>query len=140
MTREEAEGKTVMGGEQVEVSDLISRQAAIKLIEDNSYLIKHNLNDVEKGMTLTGIKQALEFLPSVQPEQKTGRWVTQFDGTLHYCSECGWALMDTESGDLPYMGIDYHRSNEERWTCCPGWCEELMNYCPNCGAKMEGVK
>lgn len=83
-------------------------------------------------------KQAIEKqMSSIQPKQKTGRWITRFDGTLHYCSECGWALMDTESGNPPYMGIDYHRSNKERWTCCPGWCEELMNYCPNCGAKME---
>lgn len=50
--------------------NLISRQAAIEFIKNNSYTIKHNRNDVEKGMTLYGIIQALEYLPSVQP--KTG--------------------------------------------------------------------
>lgn len=89
--------------------DLISRQAAIDLIENNSYLIKHNLNDVEKGMTLTGIKQALEFLPSVQPEQKTGRW----SNAVKYCGE----FVCTNCNMLCY-------TNEYR-------------YCPNCGAKME---
>lgn len=116
------------------MDDLISRQAAIECLKTKIAEIFFK-ETAEKN-----VEKWLNELPTVQPEQKTGRWVTQFDGTLHYCSECGWALMDTESGDLPYMGIDYHRSNEERWTCCPEWCEELMNYCPNCGAKMEGVK
>ena len=110
--------------------DLISRQAAI---DDAHSQIWYRLNPNIKER----IDTWLVNLPSAQPAQETGRWVTKFDGTLHYCSECGWALMDTESGDPPYMGIDYHRSNEERWTCCPGWNEWLMNFCPNCGAKME---
>lgn len=96
--------------------DLISRQAAIKLIEDNSYLIKHNLNDVEKGMTLTGIKQALEFLPSVQPEQKTGRWIhdEEHQGDIH-CSLCDEIIVvDDES-----------------------WANAYFRFCPYCGARME---
>lgn len=64
-----------------------------------------------------------------------GKWIEK--GGLHYCSNCGWALMDSEGGEPPYMGTDYHRSNPERWTCCPGWNEWLMNYCPNCGANMR---
>lgn len=110
--------------------DLISRQAAI---DDAHSQIWYQLNPNMKER----IDTWLVNLPSAKPAQETGRWVTKFDGTLHYCSECGWALMDTESGVPPYMGIDYHRSNEERWTCCPGWNEWLMNFCPNCGAKME---
>ena len=68
---------------------------------------------------------------------KRGKWIEKNGGRIHYCSECGWALMDTEGGDIPYMGIDYNRDNPERWTCCPGWREDLMNYCPCCGADMR---
>lgn len=71
-------------------------------------------------------------------KKKNGKWITRPENHLHYCSECGWALMDTESGEPPYMGIDFHRSNSERWTCCPGWSEWLMNYCPSCGSEMKG--
>ena len=61
--------------------DLISRQAAIDLIRENCYLVRLFSNSIEEGMTLTGIEQALNVLPTVQP--KTGRWF----GTV--CSACG---------------------------------------------------
>lgn len=119
------------------VGDCISRQAAIDFIKDHSYPVRYDSNSIEQGMTITGIEQALNEVPTVQPEQKTGWWETRSEGSLHYCSECGWALMDTESGEPPYMGTDFNRSNEERWNCCPGWCGWLMNFCPNCGARMD---
>lgn len=61
------------------------------------------------GMTSLLIAGNLRRLPPVTPQQKTGRWI--FDKILdkhYYCSEC------------KSMGVDY-------------W-----DYCPNCGAKMEG--
>lgn len=117
-------------------NDTISRQAALYELHLLSIeALRKQRRDYGALIDICSYK--IKSLPTAIPEQKTGRWITRFDGTLHYCSECGWALMDTESGNPPYMGIDYHRSNKERWTCCPGWCEELMNYCPNCGAKME---
>ena len=51
--------------------------------------------------------ECIKGMPSVTPQQKTGRWI--FDEILdkhYYCSEC------------KSMGVDY-------------W-----DYCPNCGAKM----
>lgn len=89
--------------------DLISRQAAIELIKNNSYTIIHNLNDVEKGMTLYGIIQALEYLPSVQ--QKTGHWIEEA-GDLR-CSGCEFLITDEY-----YLGKGVA--------------------CPNCGARMKG--
>lgn len=101
--------------------DLISRQAAIELIKNNSYTIIHNLNDVEKGMTLYGIIQALEYLPSVQP--KTGHWICDYKGDHvadYHCSECGRQL-----------GFAFSTQNKKilggRW-----------KYCDVCGAKMKG--
>lgn len=88
--------------------DLISRQAAIDFIKDHSYPVRYDSNSIEQGMTLTGIEQALNEIPIVQPEQKMGEWVYgEFD--IPHCSICGHDVM-------PNM---------------------VSPYCPNCGAKME---
>lgn len=54
--------------------DLISRQAAIDFIKDHSYPVRYDGNSIEQGMTVTGIEQALNEMPSIHPKQKTGRW------------------------------------------------------------------
>lgn len=62
-------------------------------------------------LSMGQVVKGIHALPSVQPKQKTGHWI--FDEILdkhYYCSEC------------KSMGVDY-------------W-----DYCPNCGAKMEGDK
>lgn len=93
-------------------NDLISRQAAIDFIKDHSYPVRYDGNSIEQGMTVTGIEQALNEMPSIQPKQKTGRW--EHDGG-HFanrwiCSQCGYKF--------------YFEKSEAK-------------YCPNCGAKME---
>lgn len=90
--------------------DLISRQAAIDFIKDHSYPVRYDRTSIEQGMTLTGIEQALNEIPIVQPEQKTGRWILNKHTDTVLCSQCGKCY-----------GDEY-------------------NYCPNCGAKMEDVK
>ena len=60
----------------------------------------------------------LEELPSVKPEQKVGRWIERedaFGDTFYNCSACG-----------------------EMWSTIDGnpW-DNGMDYCPNCGAKMQ---
>ena len=62
------------------------------------------------------IRSAIEELE----ERKTGRWIEKdgWDGDVYYdCSACG-----------------------ESWTTIEGtpW-DNAMNYCPHCGAKMEGA-
>ena len=57
-------------------------------------------------------------LKALKQEPKTGHWIKKdgFDGDVYYdCSECG-----------------------ESWTTVEGtpW-QNGMNYCPNCGARME---
>lgn len=67
--------------------DLISRQAAIKAIED--------LQDCYNGFSDTYDKAciigALEEVPSAQPERKTGKWiiVTDSRGQHAECQYCG---------------------------------------------------
>ena len=109
--------------------DLISRQA---VIDDAHRQIWYRMNLSMKER----IDKWLSELPSVQPEQKTGRWITK-GKDLHYCSECGWVLLNSMNGERYGMGFDFHRQNPERWEAWIGWQEQLMNYCPNCGAKME---
>ena len=92
--------------------DLISRQAAIDFIKEHSYPVRYDNTSIEQGMTVTGIEQALNEMPSIQPKQKTGRW--EHDGG-HFanrwiCSQCGYKF--------------YFEKSEAK-------------YCPNCGAKME---
>lgn len=84
----------------------------------------------------TLLESVLQDMPSAQPKRGPARWIKSAGGA-HYCSLCGWALMDDQEGNPPIMGINFHRTNSERWTCCPGWNDWLMNYCPNCGAQME---
>ena len=62
----------------------------------------------------TGFEQILydiEQMPSVTPQPKTGHWIRQTDDYHDYyeCEHCGIAV-----------GLD-----------------DIKNYCPNCGAKME---
>lgn len=88
-------------------NDLISRQAAISFIENVPYIKSHqNMGDL--------IKEWLEQIPTVQPEQKTGHWIT--DGVDYRCSACGF-----EIDDEYYLG------------------EGIA--CPNCGTFMpDGLK
>ena len=97
------------------MDDLISRQAAIDFIKDHSYPVCYDRTSIERGMTLTGIEEALNEIPIVQPEQKTGRW--EHDGgkfaNRWICSQCGYKF--------------YFEKSEAK-------------YCSNCGAKMEDEK
>lgn len=70
-------------------------------------------------------------------KQKKGNWIEE-SRSLHYCSECGWALMDGPGGEPPFIGMEFNRANRERRYVSAGWIESEMNYCPNCGADMRG--
>ena len=58
----------------------------------------------------------VEFVKaSAQPEQKVGKWLLYGRGTAK-CSQCGIVYIDAYDDD------------------------RCFNYCPNYGAKMEGIK
>ena len=97
------------------MSDLISRQAAIKYLMTNMNWYDEDGYESDDDYKRECITELINGVPSAQPERKTGRWIPHEDEDgEHYgdkCSECGeWYVM-------PYG---------------------KTNFCPNCGADMRG--
>jgi len=94
------------------MSDYINREDAERFIERHCYPIVHDINSHEQGMTITGIKQALDEIPSADVKPvRHGHWIRQsVHGLFVKCSECG------------------------------GKSVAESDYCSDCGAKMDGVK
>ena len=98
--------------------DYISRQAVI----DELNRLKNDTTPISdtKDFACNHILTFVEKLPSIQPKPKTGHWEWgQYDsnpeiGNFH-CSECN------------FMPASFN------------WASKHLNYCPNCGAKMEGT-
>lgn len=97
------------------MNDSISRQQAIRL-----YCREHCGWEPEKcplkfeqdGTEECSVVRFLKELPSVQPEQKHGRWVKYKN--WYACSECGKEMFFA------------------------GTYDESQHYCYNCGARMDG--
>ena len=69
---------------------------------------------------INGVEEVLRSLPSAQPERAEGYWIRR-DCCLDVeckCSACGYK--------------DFVSPHDTYWF--------KRNYCPNCGAKMKGVK
>ena len=91
------------------MGELIRRQDVLDLAERGKLVSNGNYKSV---------CDAINGLPSVEPERKKGEWIEKEDysGDVYYdCSVCG-----------------------NSWTTIDGtpW-ENGMNYFPNCGARME---
>lgn len=93
------------------MSDSISRQAAIDALAE-----MYCKSDEDGYVWIIRIDawKRIDALPSVQPEQKHGYWVYSINSE----SSC------------------------EEYTCslCGAFSFAETNYCPHCGAKMDGVK
>ena len=94
--------------------DLISRQAAIDAFEK----FIHELGIEDEPYNYGEMALSAQNVPSAEPERKMGKWIEKegYDGDVYYdCSVCG-----------------------NSWTTIDGtpW-DNGMNYCPNCGARME---
>lgn len=91
--------------------DAISRQAAIEAIEAlQRPIMREESNYYQfKFSGMSEAREAVENLPSVTPQQRTGRWIERSDiiGKWYECDQC-----HTDWGGS-------------------------VNYCPNCGCKME---
>lgn len=105
--------------------ELISRQAVIETIRAEREWLDENIKDVQHHFhtmnETTRILSIIGKLPSVQP--KTGRWILDTTQFLpeYVCTNCKSRFPLVASGGEFYSIL-----------CC-----ENMNYCPNCGAKME---
>ena len=103
--------------------DLISRQAVIEHLSKRLY--ETALNNVDKSEVYTDIAENrltvwVDELPSIQPKEKTGQWIDNTVAFYRECSECGALVTDRMEKIFLYL-------------------EDIkLNYCPNCGAKMEG--
>ena len=88
-------------GEKIRQNDdCISRQAVLELAKKGVLISNGNYNSV---------CNAINDIPSIQPEQKTGHWIRVVDKTGHLvweCDKCGW---------------------QQRFN---------TNFCPDCGKKM----
>ena len=83
----------------------ISREAAI------AYAIsgRVRIEDGEKWIRVSEVRESLSNMPSAEPERKTGKWIDKNnEGVWNYCSVCGEQAID------------------------------LYDFCPNCGADMRG--
>ena len=92
------------------MDDLISRQAAIEKISETIW----------DTAVANDVKTTLKELPSAQPVRH-GKWLPKHHYIAgyefvsgHICSECGNDALNAEGDDF------------------------LTDYCPNCGAKMDG--
>ena len=113
---EDMKGLTPVTPKPTECEDAVSRQAALKAFEE----LPHEYKTKEQRARTGGIA-ACQFivreLPPVTPKQRTGKWndyyTSKKGNDVFNCKLCGATFIVTQG-------------------------EDNMNYCPNCGAKMEG--
>jgi len=99
--------------EQEPCEDVISRQAVIDSLH-NKFADGF---DSDRWWNSMSVLYAINKVPSVTPQPKTGHWIEKegYDGDTYYdCPECG-----------------------NSWTTIDGtpWDND-MKYCPNCGCRM----
>lgn len=73
------------------------------------------------GKVETILNQFIDWVnnaPTIEPERKVGKWIDQKGGGC-CCSECGRYALDEVDGNFIHVAAK-------------------SNYCPNCGAKMDG--
>jgi len=105
------------------MNDLIDRQAAIEAIRAST---SKYTGFMEMEMyTDDDAVEAIEGLPSIQPERKTGEWIIRDNpGTGWYrvtCSECGTDVTSV----IPVIGFFPN-------------AKAIWNFCPECGSYNGG--
>ena len=97
--------------------DLISRQAAIDALDKRFDKIP-----MEQTTEILKLRKDLRGLPSIQSEQKRGRWIygeDEYGIDGYHCDKCGFFV----PWDYTHKFINYI---------------EDYNFCPSCGADMRG--
>lgn len=80
--------------------DAISKHDLWRIIEDNAYWVTYNETSKEKGMTLTGINQALNECPPVEPKPVMTEEVREALMRLTMCAreECSICKYENDCG------------------------------------------
>ena len=96
------------------MSDLIEREKAIDALKAEVRLIDGYCCVDDRVIDESDAIEAINSIPPAQPEQKVGKWIVMDDDRISgRCSVCGWEAHLYEDDAVG------------------------MDYCPNCGAKME---
>ena len=106
------------------MSDLIRRSDAIDAFGLSEKTRKYGGDHSGYNtMMLYEIQDVLESLPSAEP--KIGKWKSTTSGDHYKCSVCG-----------NRAGYWYNEENSCEYSL--DMSEWLSDFCPNCGARMEG--
>ena len=91
------------------MDDLISRQTLKQTMYHEAFEIDTEMQKWDGGCWIRYklFEKIVDIIPSVQPEQKTGQWISNRHTDTVLCSECKKCYGDE------------------------------FKFCPNCGAKME---
>ena len=103
--------------EQQPCEDTISRRAAIDFIDAG-----HLVNPNEPRWSDNEVVNFLKSRPSAQPERKKGKWIygeDEYGIDGYHCDKCGFFV----PWDYAHTFINYI---------------EDYNFCPYCGAEMDG--
>lgn len=104
--------------------DLISRKAAIAQVSE----------DIWDDAVAHDVIELLKELPTAEPERKTGHWIEDAESYYRAVNDKGGGVNE----DTPYFTDDIACSECLAMFSVIDNCTEAFNYCPNCGAKMEG--
>ena len=115
----------------------IDANALMDTIRQHEYQLAAQRGTVDYGMFTIGIQQAVDEQPTINPDnlRPHGRWIHLKDDVVSnrfHCSECGHAEASRYSINRRPDGAckaDGHGNF---------YYPPKMNYCPNCGAMMEG--
>ena len=95
------------------VGDCINRQALKQAMYHEAFEVDSDMQKWDGGCWIRYrlFEKIVDIMPSVQPEQKTARWLINSDGYYPYCSAC--------------------KEEPKNRT--------MTDFCPKCGAKMVHI-